>query len=54
MFTELLQAEVWRKKLEAAGFRVILEPWEPPRYPSPTERDRRDRPTRPTPAPPLP
>jgi hypothetical protein len=27
MFTELLQAEVWRKKLENSGYRVILEPW---------------------------
>lgn len=26
MFTELLKAEVWRKKLEANGYRVILEP----------------------------
>ena len=33
MFTELLQAEVWRKKLESAGFRVLPEPWEPSRAP---------------------
>ena len=31
MFTELLQAEVWRKKLEAAGFRVLPEAWERPK-----------------------
>jgi hypothetical protein len=29
MFTELLQAELWRKKLEAAGYRVLPEAWPP-------------------------
>ena len=29
MFTELLQAEMWRKKLESAGYRVVPEAWPP-------------------------
>lgn len=33
MFTELLHAEVWLKRLERAGYRVILEPWDRPRTP---------------------
>lgn len=51
MFTELLQAEVWRKRLEASGYRVILEPWERPRPRIVAERERFDRAMRPTPAP---
>jgi hypothetical protein len=35
MFTELLQAEVWKKRLETAQYRVILEPFD--------SRDRYDR-----------
>jgi hypothetical protein len=54
MFTELLQAEVWRKRLEAAGYRVILEPWERPRPRLLADRERFDRATMPTPAPPRP
>jgi hypothetical protein len=52
MFTELLQAEVWRKRLETAGYRVILEPWDAPRPTQPPpERDRRDRVSQPMQAP---
>ncbi len=29
MFTELLQAEIWRKRLEEAGYRVVPEKWQP-------------------------
>jgi len=54
MFTELLQAEVWRKRLEAAGYRVILEPWERPRPRLLADRERFERATMPTPAPPRP
>jgi len=25
----LLRAEVWRRRCETAGFRVVLEPWAP-------------------------
>ena len=54
MFTELLQAEVWRKRLESAGFRVILEPWEPPlRASLPPDRPSRERISQPVSQPPL-
>jgi hypothetical protein len=48
MFTELLQIEIWRKKLESAGYRVLSEAWEPSRSEPERERDdwrerRRDR-----------
>lgn len=37
MFTELLQAEIWRKKLEAAGYRVVTEVWQPSRDERPSQ-----------------
>lgn len=33
MFTDLLRAENWRRKLKAAKFRVDPEPWERKVYP---------------------
>jgi hypothetical protein len=41
MFTEMLQAEIWRKRLEAAGFRVLNEAWVPPG--DEARRDEHDR-----------
>lgn len=52
MFTELLQAEVWRKKLEAAGYRVIPDAWE--RNPPEPIRESRERTTRSTTPPAMP
>lgn len=47
MFTELLQAEIWRKKLEAAGFKVLPEAWPPQRDSQTPSRDERERTTLP-------
>lgn len=52
MFTELLQIEIWRKKLENAGYRVIAEAWEPDRHEPHLDdwrerRERRERTTNP-------